>query len=177
MIKLQHDPIDWTLMWRPHAWSKKVLNANLKTLQNCSTTDYRGDLLRSPSLYLSLSLPPSIVSISNSPFPTSDVWTLQPVGTLTEEDNSAIDQNLNPEIEIKSKPKRLVNITGFEKSLEPMCRVYLSSSSSPSAECIKLMFFSLSIQFHHMSTQKQKILLEIFFIINNSGCTRSLWRE
>jgi hypothetical protein len=28
-----------------------------------------------------------------------------------------------------------------------------------------------------MSTQKQKILLEIFFIINNSGCTRSLWRE
>jgi hypothetical protein len=28
-----------------------------------------------------------------------------------------------------------------------------------------------------MSTQKQKILLEIFFIINNSGCIRSLWRE
>jgi hypothetical protein len=61
-----------------------------------------------------------------------------------------IDQNLNPEIEIKSKPKRLVNISGFEKSLEPMCRVYLSSSSSPSAECIKLMFFSLSLQFHHV---------------------------
>ncbi len=56
MIKLQHDPIDWTLMWRPHAWSKKALNASLKTLQNCSTTDYRGDLLPSPSLYLSLSL-------------------------------------------------------------------------------------------------------------------------
>jgi hypothetical protein len=96
------------------------------------------------------------------------------VGTLTEEDNNAIDQNLNPEIEIKSKPKRLVNISGFEKSLEPMCRVYLSSSSSPSAECIKLMFFSLSLQFHDMSTEKQKILLEIFFIINNSGCIRSL---
>jgi hypothetical protein len=45
------------------------------------------------------------------------------VGTLTEEDNNAIDQNLNPEIEIKSKPKRLVNISGFEKSLEPVCRV------------------------------------------------------
>jgi hypothetical protein len=91
------------------------------------------------------------------------------VGTLTEEDKNAIDQNLNPEIEIKSKPKRWVNISGFENSLEPMCRVYLSSSSSPSAECIKLMFLSLSLQFHHMSTEKQKIMLEIFFIINNSS--------
>jgi hypothetical protein len=44
----------------------------------------------------------------------------------------ATDQNLNPEIEIKSKPKRLVNISGFEKSLEGLfelifftiCRVH-----------------------------------------------------
>jgi len=118
MIKLQHDAIDWTLKWRPHAWSKKALNAKLfyNRLQRWSPSF-------SLSVSLSLSLPPSIVSISNSPFPTSDVWTLQPVGTLTEEDNNAIDQNLNPEIEIKSKPKRLVNISGFEKSLESMCRV------------------------------------------------------
>jgi hypothetical protein len=58
------------------------------------------------------------------------------VGTLTEEDNNAIDQNLNPEIEIKSKPKRLVNISGFLKELRthvqslielsffPICRVH-----------------------------------------------------